>query len=959
MPRASQTATDRRPRRRGPKATKTVDQAALPQGWSDLAADERDDLPTYNEINSSDDLSDATAVAQDLEQIDWAFTDEDTAYLTHDLHSYPAKFIPQIPGHLIARLSLRGELVFDPFGGSGTTALEAVRMGRRALSVDANPLATLIGQVKTTRLDNTSMADIHTIRTSLHAHLTILPSDPASLLKAHSDFVPDIPNREKWFADSVCGELALIRSCIATMESERAKRLAQLALSRVVLKVSFQDSETRYASRPRPIAFGEPLRRYLLELDDVVAKVTKTSSDFRYGVVDFLTADARECERDRLQDESVDLVVTSPPYGNAFDYHLYHRFRLLWLGYDPRELAHVEIGSHLRHQRNGDGFESYLDDMRPCLATVHRMLKPGRFAAFVIGDPRYKGTTYEGAEAVAEVANEIGLTTTCIIERPIHKTRRSIVSAGRRASQEKILVVRKPPERRSWILEPPPYKLWNYEVALRRREIEAILGTRPSSAKKTAEQKVQVDPFRAVTAKRLTFSHAVRHEDGHRERTWQAILENGLASVESSRKDPKYVTHGLHPYKGKFYPQLAKGLINVAGVPAGSTVFDPFCGSGTTLLECYLNGLRPYGCDMHPLAAKIARAKVGILELSPDMVSEAVQTVVTKIDSAPSRAAIDLDQFAPDCIDEIESWFPHTVVGKLNHLLRIIRSVSAGTLLDFFEVVLSSIIRDVSHQEPSDLRIRRRKQPLVDADVFGMFKQALLTQYERVEKFWTVRGYCPFQFHTPTVVDGDSRKSATFDKLKLSHDSVDFILTSPPYATALPYIDTDRLSLLVLNGMDVSDRRPLEQELTGSREIRPAVRRDLEDQIVAGVDLPDAIVEFLVKLFEHNSKDDVGFRRRNMPALLLRFFRDMRQILENCVQHLKPGGEAMVVVGDSRTTVNGDKWVIPTTRFIELIGQSVGLELVERIGITVTTDNHKHIKNAITENGVIRLKRVE
>jgi len=71
---------------------------------------------------------------------------------------------------------------------------------------------------------------------------------------------------------------------------------------------------------------------------------------------------------------------------------------------------------------------------------------------------------------------------------------------------------------------------------------------------------------------------------------------------------------------------------------------------------------------------------------------------------------------------------------------------------------------------------------------------------------------------------------------------------------------------------------------------------------------------------------------------------------------MRPGAEAMIVVGDSRTVVDGEDWVIPTTRFIEMLGKEAGLESVERIPITVTTDNHKHVRNAITENAVIRLK---
>ena len=101
---------------------------------------------------------------------------------------------------------------------------------------------------------------------------------------------------------------------------------------------------------------------------------------------------------------------------------------------------------------------------------------------------------------------------------------------------------------------------------------------------------------------------STRRSPGH----LQKLLENG-STAHARRKEPKYVTHGLHAFKGKFYPQLVKSLINMSGIPIGARLFDPYCGSGTTLLEGMLNGFVSYGCDFNPLATKIAHAKTAIL----------------------------------------------------------------------------------------------------------------------------------------------------------------------------------------------------------------------------------------------------------------------------------------------------------------------------------------------------------
>lgn len=913
-------------------------------------------FPTYEEIESPDELRSVHGVAADLKAIDWAFASEKTGFLTHDLHPYPAKFIPQIPGHLIARLSLRGELVLDPFGGSGTTALEAVRMGRRALSIDSNAVGTLIGKVKTCNLSPSAALDIHAIRSALISLLIDLPA-PEKLCIENKKYIPEIPNINKWFPLTSRGEMAAIRAQIMAINSEEARDIALLALSRIVIAASFQDSETRYSSKPRNIPPGETLKRFLVTLNSIVEIVVRTQPALRYGVFDFITADIRQLFKGICKSNSVDLIVTSPPYGNANDYHLYHRFRLFWLGHDPRHLAKIEIGSHLRHQKESTGFDSYLAEMEQSLLGMFEVLRPGRYAVLVMGDAIYNKVAYPGAESLSEVGHKLGFETVCIIKRNIHGTRRSFVAAGRRATSEKLLVIRKPALKITVWFQSPPYKLWPYEVMLRNREIDVALGAKVET-ENGQPFSFSLDPYTVTKARKLVFTHGVGLSPSDTEPTWQAIVENGFAVQSSARKDPKYVTHGLHPYKGKFYPQLAKGLINLCNLKNGASIFDPFCGSGTTLLEGYLNGYYTFGCDMNPLAAKIAKAKVGILEVNPGFVREAVEALVKRLEGAPRCLPEEREQIPENCFEEANRWFALPVVYKLNYLLRSIRGVSEGIIRDFLEVVLSGIIREVSQQDPNDLRIRKRKEPIQDADVLGLYLNALNVQYERIERFWSVRGHSPSKFRSCRVAEGDSRKRGTLKCLGLEHSSIDLVLTSPPYATALPYIDTDRLSLLILFGMDASTRRPVEHKLIGSREIVTRERKQLE-QVLANdtVGLPMNLKHYLQDLYKRVSNANVGFRRKNTPALLLRFFCDMNAVIENCWHVLRSGGEAMVVIGDNRIQINGDYERIATNDFLQDIALAKGFMLVERIDISVTTENLIHVKNAITENIVLRLRK--
>src|SRR5438477_3748060 len=95
----------------------------------------------------------SSQVAARLQQIDWDFRDAKTSYLTHGLHPYPAKFIPQIPNALIQEFSSVGDTVGDIFCGSGTTLVEGLLLKRNVVGIDANPHACLISAAKTTRLE--------------------------------------------------------------------------------------------------------------------------------------------------------------------------------------------------------------------------------------------------------------------------------------------------------------------------------------------------------------------------------------------------------------------------------------------------------------------------------------------------------------------------------------------------------------------------------------------------------------------------------------------------------------------------------------------------------------------------------------------------------------------------------------------------------------------------------------
>ena len=537
-----------------------------------------------------------------------------------------------------------------------------------------------------------------------------------------------------------------------------------------------------------------------------------------------------------------------------------------------------------------------------------------------------------------------------VIDRPIHQTKRSFAKPGRRARSEQLVVLRKPNRPIAVYLHPPAYRMWHYEEKLRTREIECLTGKTIDTTLAAKPVMLSLEQPAIWQARRLTFTRdlVVGSIHGKFQPTWQKVLENGHADP-TKRKDPKYVTHGLHPFKGKFYPQLVKSLLNISDAPIGSHLLDPYCGSGTTLLEGMLNGFAAYGCDYNPLSAKLSHAKTSILSVPRYIADLSIRTILDRLSHQRGPLPATLDQFPHSTHDELVKWFPVPVLHKINWLLTQARLFGTQTLVDFFEIIISSLIREVSDQDPTDLRIRRRKEPLDDAPVLEMFRDRLEQQHIRLQRYWSVAGRQPGPLTPPTVIQGDSREKETMQALGLQTGSVDCVITSPPYATALPYIDTDRLSLLAILGIPSSGRTDLEENLTGSREIRRRAKAQADADLLnekAADTLPSCVVEAIRKIHQANQSIEVGFRRANMPALLWRYFCDLKQNLSQITDVLKPGAKAFYVVGDSRTKAGGTWVAIQTCESLTSIGEMVGLRHIEDIDIDVTTENYKHIKNA-------------
>lgn len=519
-------------------------------------------------------------------------------------------------------------------------------------------------------------------------------------------------------------------------------------------------------------------------------------------------------------------------------------------------------------------------------------------------------------------------------------------------------------------LEWPRYKLFPYEKRLALLEIKTLLGTH-EAAPDGVRSRLTIDLPQQPNGEvdKLTYFSSATIA-GRKHIPLQARLEGSANGA--SRQSTRYSAHGLHEYRGKFNPQIVRAIGNIIGLQFGDSVLDPFVGSGTTLLECAHAGWNAVGMDLNPLAVFLANAKLGAVKLDVDVLRTELLGVIRRLaclaeriryEKAFSRSELSLIRRGPLAtlpnISYLESWFPPAVLLQLARIEGEIQRNVAANVRDVFRVVLSDILRDVSWQDPSDLRIRRRKSPAANYPALPLFLDALR---KRIGNILAARAVLTLPTGSHAAVLADARTAVAFPhsnaRGRVSH--YDALITSPPYATALPYIDTQRLSLALLGLVDASALGGTERSLIGSREITGRERNADEAALLSDLlphSLPVDVLTLCRRVHRLSRGNDCGFRRQNMPALLYRYFSDMSSVFDTLLPAIRPGGCAAFVVGPNRTTLGGKAVLIDTPRLLASIAEARGWHIAELLPLDTYQRYDVHQRNSITKETLVLLRR--
>ena len=375
---------------------------------------------------------------------DWGFR----VSRNRTLHGYPSTFVHAIPSALLHALGLGGGTVLDPFGGTGQTGAEIAKVGGVGVSADSNGIATLVAKAKLTYL-------------SLKERALIRSITKGEIENYFFDSYPEFPLREKWHHGRTLDELCKIRTLVDKYHDQKVWYFLATCMSAILPSCTARRGKQHgFFADSTPLAKDEDKPPYCDAIDLFLTKVrvnldileqyyggfersgrSVTDALERIRVLQRNIVDSTE-EDYGLKKESVDGVITSPPYLCMADYSLGNRLSYYWLF--PEELRldyEIEIGARRRRSNPVEAEKKYFADLAHFVGLCKGLIKPQGFLALVLGEPQAKA--FRESDVVGRVrrmVEEEGFDHLWAVWRPITWHRNH---GYQRLRQERLVVFRK------------------------------------------------------------------------------------------------------------------------------------------------------------------------------------------------------------------------------------------------------------------------------------------------------------------------------------------------------------------------------------------------------------------------------------------------------------------------------------------------------------------------------------
>jgi len=354
----------------------------------------------------------------------------------------------------------------------------------------------------------------------------------------------------------------------------------------------------------------------------------------------------------------------------------------------------------------------------------------------------------------------------------------------------------------------------------------------------------------------------------------------------------KRYTHCYHNYPAMMIPQIANRLITFYGKKA-RTLFDPYCGTGTSLVEAGLSGIDAIGTDLNPMARLIAEAKTTIIDL------QILDLYLKEFNdfSFSLRFGIKGDKniVAPD-FKNIDFWFKKDTKEKLSNIKYFINNVKDERIKKFFWVAFSETVRESSLTRNSEFKLYRmseKQREKFNPDVFGIINVKLARNRIGLKDYIERK----ITKTKTTIYDFDSSKSVE----KIDKDSIDIIVTSPPYGDSRTTVAYGQFSRLSNQWLDFENASQVDNQLMGGQA--KSIKK-------TGINIIDETVEKVANKDEKRAKE------------VYSFYEDYSKSIANVSSVIKRNGYACYVVGNRRVKDT----TLPTDEITKCLFQKYGFE---------------------------------
>ena len=349
-------------------------------------------------------------------------TNRQLQYATHGIFRFFGKFPPPIADHLIRNYSAPGDVVLDPMVGSGTSAVEALRLGRRVVAADVSPLSVLLTRVKTTPIEGSEALDaLDRVREMYDSgFLSELPS-PVGLR-----------NPEHWFLPATLRQLGILRAAIDAENRGPVHDLLTVAFASAVRRASKATTEQGRLFLDVATALPDPWEVFQARYASAAKAVGTLPLDWLgKAVVSAQSAMTPPVGGNRIADSAPVLCIIHPPYFNNYRYSRVNSLELAWLGVDQTTVRRDEVREFFK-TGGAANVEVYVDDIIEVLRIAADEIAPGGTIALMIGDSTFRGEYLRITDLLLSRVYHLGLRVDLMALRVPRFTEASWVASQRR-----------------------------------------------------------------------------------------------------------------------------------------------------------------------------------------------------------------------------------------------------------------------------------------------------------------------------------------------------------------------------------------------------------------------------------------------------------------------------------------------------------------------------------------------